>query len=143
MQQVLHRPSCYCGCVTRRERVQFTATASAARIAARRRVAVVVAIARAALTPAPNLTYFERESADFMRTVATGGRSLLWPLARRRAMLGKEPSPCSLRASLGGGALGVAFEAVASREPGVRCRVFWQGGARLFEPNDRLFGMRL
>jgi len=34
--------------------------------AARRRVAVVVAIARAALTPAPNLTCFQREGADFM-----------------------------------------------------------------------------
>jgi hypothetical protein len=33
---------------------------SLARIAARRRVAVVVAIARAAKTPAPNLTYFEQ-----------------------------------------------------------------------------------
>jgi 3-hydroxy-D-aspartate aldolase len=35
-------------------------------------VAVAVAIARAALTPAPNLTYSERESANFIRRAASG-----------------------------------------------------------------------
>src|SRR6516164_1381273 len=45
-------------------RREYPAT-SAARIAVRRRVAVAVVIARAALTPAPNLNYFERESAEF------------------------------------------------------------------------------
>ena len=39
---------------------------SAARIAARRRAAVAVAVAMVALTPAPNLTYSERESANFI-----------------------------------------------------------------------------
>src|SRR6516165_10698276 len=47
-------------------------TTSAARIAARRRVAVVVAIARAALTLAPNLTYFRRER-DLLRPRCGGG----------------------------------------------------------------------
>jgi hypothetical protein len=50
-------------------------TTSAARIAARRRVAVVVAMAWAALTPAPNLTCFERESAKFMLS----GVFRVWP----------------------------------------------------------------
>jgi hypothetical protein len=31
-------------------------------------VAVVTAIARAAITSAPNLTYFDREGANFMRS---------------------------------------------------------------------------
>jgi hypothetical protein len=43
------------------------ATTSAARIAARRRVAVVMAIARVTTIPAPNLTYCEQEGANFMR----------------------------------------------------------------------------
>src|ERR1700736_5291401 len=47
-------------------------TTSAARIAARRRVAVVVVIARAALIPARNLTYFARESPNFIRRAASG-----------------------------------------------------------------------
>jgi hypothetical protein len=37
------------------------------RIAARRRAAVVAGIARAGLTPAPNLPYFERERGNFVR----------------------------------------------------------------------------
>ena len=37
-------------------------------------MAVVVAMARAALTPAPNLTYFDRQSANFMGTVVTAIR---------------------------------------------------------------------
>ena len=72
-------------------------------------------IARAAITPAPNLTYFERESGNFMRpgvrgSFGTGGfgdAPLAMPFQRlsslevqsqkRRADIARRPGACPLR----------------------------------------------
>src|SRR6516164_7549954 len=43
----------------------------------------------------------------------------------------------------GGGAFGLAFEHKSGSEPGVMDRISRKGASRLFEPDDRLIGMRL
>jgi hypothetical protein len=88
----LHRPSCYCGCVTRRGRVQFTAATSAARIAVRWRTE---GICRAAVD-CLNQACPEIGADPSVQWVGAASR-----LRRRVAVSGGSPAPAP-RSARGG-----------------------------------------